>query len=269
MRILHLSVAMVAVMFLTLVGACRRDAGPILSGNAALDEGVRRLQQGDIHAAVTLLDRAAADLPNSASAHCNLGIAYWKLSKYSPAARALKKAAALSRQDTRPLEFLARVYMDAEQWGDARKALTEAMTVNANSPEILTALGLAEMHGGDSRQAREWLNRALELKPGYPPALYNMAVLCKDRLKSAAEAEPYLKRYLETAEEGPYMEKAKALMVAVRSAAGQDHAQHPTGRTGAETPPPDSRKAAEACGQGAKCYEAGDMDGAIEAYRRA
>lgn len=271
MRILNLSVAMFAATLLSLSSTgCRRDPGPILTGSAALEEGVRRLQQGDIQASVSLLDRAADDLPNSASAHCNLGIAYWRLSKYGPAARSLKRASALIPQDPRPLEFLARVYMDNDEWSDARKVLTQALTISASSPQILTALGLAEMHAGDSGQARQRLGRALELKPGYPPALYNMALLYK-KMKNPQEAEAYLRRYMETAEEGPYMEKAKGLMTALRASAGQqDRTHQPPGRTEpGPAPGPDSRRAAEVCSQGVKCYEAGDMDGAIEAYRRA
>ena len=168
------------------------------SGEPLLKEGLQRLQVNDIEAAIDLLARAAKLLPDSATAHANLGIAYWKAENHDEAIPALRRAARLSPHDARPAELLGQVLLEMSRWEEARAAYKDAFQISP-SAKMLTRMALVEALAGEPQAARALLLQALEEDAVYPPAIYNMAILSKDHLDDRDGAIEYFRRYIRTA----------------------------------------------------------------------
>ena len=138
-----------------------------------------KLREENYPAALPLLETAVKEMPNNASAYCNMGVALWKMNRLDSAIKAFETATNLNGNDARPLEFLAQALIETGAIEEARKALTEAHERTPHSPRILTSLAVVEIQCGG--KDLRYLTEALELKPSYAPALYNMALIYRDR----------------------------------------------------------------------------------------
>jgi len=182
--------ALIAIAFTAafIGGGCRsksNDKDPLVSG-------IGLLESGSIEAARDVLIEATALYTNSASAHCNLGIAYWKLGDNNAAIASLSRACELAEGDSRPQEFLANVLIDAGNVDGAHKIL---LNVENPTASTLTLMGVTAYRAGSSDLARSYLGQALQLNDNYSPALYNLALLCRDVYKIPREALSYYKRF--------------------------------------------------------------------------
>ncbi|MCK5849700.1 MAG: tetratricopeptide repeat protein [Kiritimatiellae bacterium] len=144
-----------------------------------LTDGMIELRERNYANALPLLEIAVQKRPQSPSAHCNLGIALWKMNHLVRASKAFETSALLNGNDARPLEFLAQVLMESGNLEEARKVLLEAHERTPHSPRILTSLAVAEIQCGKTNLT--YLIEAMKLKPGYAPALYNMALVYRDQ----------------------------------------------------------------------------------------
>ena len=214
---LSLRVMILAALALVCLGAgCREPSGaetapgaaPRTSGN---DEFVREATEaltdalrpgsevGRLRSAVELLEGA----PKNASVYANLGIGYWHLKENGKAAKAFRRAAALNRTDPRPLEFLARILMELERWGEAEEILLEAAARAPGSPRILVALAAVEIKSGDDSAAQALLERATAAAPLDAAALYNLGRLYEGRLADPEQAALWFGRYIDALEGAP------------------------------------------------------------------
>jgi len=175
------------------------------SGESSLEAGIARLQENNYKSAARHLEKAVKLLPDSPAAHCNLGITCWKTGRHKEAIFCFRKAAQLSPDDPRPLEFLARVMMDMQNWNDARSALALADKRLPSSSRILTTMALVEINSGNNAQAISRLTQALDTDPTYAPALYNMAVIHRDRLNNREAAATFFNRYIKVAAGDPHV----------------------------------------------------------------
>jgi len=191
-RVFYVWAAAVAGAATVLLQGCRRDRG-----ETDLAAGMAALEEQAYESAVQHLERAAKKQPVSASAYCNLGIAYWKLGRIERAVSSLTVAADLIGPDPLPLELLAQVYADARRWEEARDVLDRLSNGMPDTPRILTWQALVEYRAGETSAARDFLKRALVADPTYGPALYDMAVLYKDLPGGRPTAETLFEKYLE------------------------------------------------------------------------
>jgi tetratricopeptide (TPR) repeat protein len=168
------------------------------SGEDNIRTGLIRLREGNYKSAARLLEKAIDQLPDNSTARCNLGIAYIKMDRSTDAIPHLRRAAQLSPDDARPLEYLAIALMNIQNWNEARTALVQADKRQPSSPRILTALAMVEFRSGNNAQAHGRLNQVLEVDPSYAPALYDMAVLQRDRLNNRDAATAYFQKYMKT-----------------------------------------------------------------------
>jgi tetratricopeptide (TPR) repeat protein len=178
---------------LLLIAGCGR------SGESNLETGIARLKAGDYNAAAGMLEKASIQMPDNASARCNLGITYWKLGRHKESIFCFKKASQLCPDDIRPLEFMAAVIMEMQNWNEARGILIQADKRQPSTPRILTAIALVEFRSGNNAQALSRLTQAIEIDPTYATALYNMAVLQRDRLNNKEAAINYFQNYIKVA----------------------------------------------------------------------
>jgi tetratricopeptide (TPR) repeat protein len=166
-------------------------------GQTALKKGFQKLEAGKPEAAVTLLTKATEKLETSATAHCNLGIAFMQLQRLDEATSAFRKATELSPDDPRPPELLAQVLMQAEEWNAAQFAIETAQERAGTTPRILTFMAIIKIGTDDVIEARALLGKALSIQPDYAPALYNLAALWRDKAENTAKAVEYFEKFLE------------------------------------------------------------------------
>ena len=204
-------------------------------GERDFRNGVKEIDRGNYVRGITLLEKSITKRPGSddnAIAYNLLGVACWKLGqvqrateafeysrRLSPtlfeptynlasllfeggdlarAATLLEEAAVLDTQDPRALELLGKIHMDKGEWQEARRVLFGAYARSPQSPRVLTALGVIESRTGGADKAIFYLMQALEKKPSYAPAIFNLAVLYQRELKDNEQAIAYYRRFLES-----------------------------------------------------------------------
>jgi tetratricopeptide (TPR) repeat protein len=158
---------------------------------------------------------ALRDDPSSAEAHYGLGSVYLKQGNPKEARASFQQAVRLnaSYPDTRPnawnnlglldlhdgraddaigcfeealrgnpghwiaLENLGNAYRQQQRWVEARQTLERAVDMRPQEPEAIYSLAMVFAQTGDNDRAYEYLQRALKLRSGYPEALNNLGVL--------------------------------------------------------------------------------------------
>ena len=237
-------VAAAAAGMALLLSGCGRDSG----GQTYLEAGLARLRRGEYEGAARQLERAARKAPENATAYCNLGIVCWKLGRKERALEALRIAADLDPKDPRPLQFLGQILIGMEQWNEARETLKRLNDIAPDSPWVLTSLAVIAYHAGEASNTQLLLIKALDADPAYPPALYNLAVLNRDRLGKPAAAAEYFRKYLEQAPGESRAAKARAAIGELIQPApqtnapagvkAQDRSRADADRRGSPRPPP-------------------------------
>src|SRR5262249_1921368 len=84
----------------------------------------------------------------------------------------------------------------AREFSTAERSLGEALRLEPQNPEVLTALGLVRYQRKRANEAVQCFVKALEYRPKYPPALLNLAIIAQQDLNDLPSA---LKRYQEYA----------------------------------------------------------------------
>ena len=79
------------------------------------------------------------------------------------------------------LEKAARHFSDLDMHAEACEVLEERAFLSPRNPLIWNDLGVQRVAAGQRSDALIAFNRALEVFPGYPPALYNLGKLSLDR----------------------------------------------------------------------------------------
>jgi Tfp pilus assembly protein PilF len=83
---------------------------------------------------------------------------------------------------------LSRLYMASHRDDQALKHLSDALEKNPRDPLCLLMTALIRSQKGDSRQAIEFYERLLKVKPDFAPALNNLACLYADVLHDLGKA---------------------------------------------------------------------------------
>ncbi|NQT94381.1 MAG: tetratricopeptide repeat protein [Lentisphaerae bacterium] len=254
------------VAILLLSASCRRAGTP---AQEALQTGLGDLRAGKLERAEEHLQRAIALDGDSASAHCNLGIARLRRQRFTEAAEAFRKAGELS-DDAVPMEYLGHAFLHARRWAEASEAFVAAHERDPTSSRILNSLAVAHFLVGDPTRAESLLTQAAEEDAPYAPALYNLAVLSDSHETKAS----LLRRYLAVAPDGGRAERARRYLgqpgdPADTTAIAQPHIVAP-----AQPPPPpaparDTAAALAAWADGLEAHRGGDLDEAIKRYSRA
>lgn len=216
-------------------------------GQKELESGIRELKRENYVRAKSQFEKSIARRPghiDNAMVHNYLGIAEWRLGKFAEAmtafedsrrlnpnliepiynlgvlaaerddmrgaTRYLNEAATLNRTDSRPLEYLADLYMQRQQWSLARNALYSALDRSPRSPRIYNDIATVHVKLNQPQQALESLMMALEINTKYEPALFNLAVVYDTLLGDAEQARAYYKKFISAAPRDALVPAARA-----------------------------------------------------------
>jgi tetratricopeptide (TPR) repeat protein len=163
------------------------------------DLGSDLLNHGSFQSALTVFQYADKNYPKSAKLHVGLGISYYSLGQYDDAVRTLCEAFDLNPEDTKALDFLGKMRDTSPHYAEEvkRRLAFFVHTYPSNAAaEYYYALSLmnrSAVPSGESNRATEvHLLRAIQLKPDFPDAHYELGVLYQgegDYKKAAAQLE--------------------------------------------------------------------------------
>ncbi len=148
-----------------------------------------------------------------AEAAYNLGLLHREVGDSLRAVTRLREAAWYAPQDTRALEHIAAIYIREQHWEEAVKAIDEALERSPNHPRLLTLKGVADLALTGPNSAMEFWMRALEVRPDFPPALYNAAMTHANVLNSPEHARAFAEHYMAAEHEGIRRSQMEALLV--------------------------------------------------------
>ncbi len=158
--------------------------------------------------AVKVLTFAIQKYPQSAQLQVALGVALYSVGQYDAALEALCRAIDLNPKDTRAFDFLGKMYDVAPQKADevnSRLALFAREYPENAAANFYYALSLRRRSSGgaqaNNEQAERLLRNAVNLKPQWPEAHYELGLLYDDEsrtdeaireYRSAVQLEPGL-----------------------------------------------------------------------------
>lgn len=175
----------------------------------------RALERGETAIAIAQLEKATAISPDNANLWCTLGAAYRRSDGFAAARHAYERALALKPDYPQVLSnlgewciakgkveealewfdkalacapgfFEARLnqvaaLFELARYKDAREAAEQLVADEADRPEPYLNLGNVLVHTGKAKQGIKQYKKALELRPGYPEAHFNLATLLGSR----------------------------------------------------------------------------------------
>jgi tetratricopeptide (TPR) repeat protein len=147
--------------------------------------GVCQLQEGKADAAIQSFQEALKLDPGHAAARQNLALAYLEQGKTDDAIPLLRQLPAAQSE-------LGLAYLRTGQWGQARQLLLKS----GDSPDILNALGVANAHLGNYREAKSDFEKCITAAPDFAAAYLNLAV-AERHLDQKATALRHYQRFLE------------------------------------------------------------------------
>ncbi|HUN87991.1 MAG TPA: rhomboid family intramembrane serine protease [Terriglobales bacterium] len=127
-------------------------------------------RKGDIPHAQEAYRRVTQLKPNDAIGWTNLATAYAADQKFPESAAAWVQAAQVAKGINAAVPWFqaGKVYTVMDQQQDAINAYQKALALAPNQPEILGALGFAQLKAGQNPQAVSTLEKAVKLQPGNP-----------------------------------------------------------------------------------------------------
>jgi Flp pilus assembly protein TadD len=145
----------------------------------------------------TALHKASELDPKSAFVWNNLGLVAFERGHDQEAFLDFQKASELDPKYVQARLNKAVVYLDCGDYKKARVELEKAVEIDPTDGVL--ALGVAARGDGKLDLARRAYDRALDIEPDYPPALYNLGVLYMDFDKDPVKAKSFFGQYLQVA----------------------------------------------------------------------
>ncbi len=155
---------------------------------------------------------AAKKSPNKVRPLINLARGYTMSGDALSAIQLYEKALSVKSNLFQPHYNLADLYMELGRIQDALQHLKYAAVLKPEVPEIQGRLGEIYMGEKEFALAERHLKRAVELDPNYDIAFLNLGVLYFYHLKDSRQARVYFKRSLELAPNQPQAEKLRRLL---------------------------------------------------------
>ena len=154
------------------------------------------LHQG-FEPALTVFQFGVQRYPRSAQLRVGLGVAYYSLGQYDAAVEALCQAVDLDPADTKALDFLGRMYDVSPHYAEAvASRLARFVQIYPQNPaaNYYYALSLRRFpsdSNGGRRGAEKFLLRAVQLKPDFADAHYELGLLYDEQSHTSLAVREY------------------------------------------------------------------------------
>ncbi|MBE2181186.1 MAG: tetratricopeptide repeat protein [Chthoniobacterales bacterium] len=173
-------------------------------------DGVVAFQRGNFDGAREAYLSVLKIEPNNIPALVNLGATEYRMGNNAEAERLLRRALQLKPDNPTAWLNLGIIYLERDEPMRALAAAAQAVVHAPNDPVSRNYLGVAAGRNRWFDAAEAELRRAVELKPDYADAHFNLAVFCLERVPPATElARRHYRKALELgAEPDPLIDKA-------------------------------------------------------------
>ncbi len=185
--------------------------------------GISYSQLGQREKAVQAFQKSIQVNPGFVYPFYNLGVMILDSGQEDTAIAYLEKAAILDINGTKALEYLGYLFRRRREWKQARRVLNEAFQHAPHSSRIITALAILNLQSGNVEKAMVGFQQALEHDNGYLPAIYNLAVVNRQWLKSNDQALAYFNEYIRLSPEGPFADISRQAVNAINQLASSNH----------------------------------------------
>jgi len=142
-----------------------------------VDQARKLFSQGRFADAEKLYQQIVDTAPNNYFALSNLGVTQIQVRKLSAAEVALKKAIEINPKDAFAATNLGIVYCKQGRFDEAIASLLEAVANDDKDHIAWNYLGICYGEQGLKGKAEEAFKRSIEIRPDYPDAHFNLAVL--------------------------------------------------------------------------------------------
>ncbi|MBR1868706.1 MAG: tetratricopeptide repeat protein [Bacteroidales bacterium] len=172
-----------AAIFLSIAVAAQPKRSAATVENLVVD-AVSLLEAGDVQTARKLLELLRKEAPGDDAVHYYLGVCSLQEGKLDEAESSISKAASLDTANLWYKEALASVYSAKGENAKTAEIYIELMRKAPSqfaSPYTYTILGDKELQAWRDSSALSCYERALEMEPGYAPALLGKAEIYRMR----------------------------------------------------------------------------------------
>lgn len=201
---LVLCAAAIAAGCTTTNDSSRPKAQPERASEINLELGVDYLRRGELKLAKEKLDRAVEQNPRNAMAQATSGLLYYRLGENAKASSHFDRAVALDPNNPDILNNYSTVLCHQGKFERGEKyALQTATNALYKTPErgYLNA-GNCARSAGDLKRAEEHYRSALQVRPKFAAALFEMADL-ELKQNNYLSARAFLERYLQVSRVDP------------------------------------------------------------------
>ncbi len=150
-------------------------------------EGIVAFDKGNFEGAREAYLRVLKIEPNNLAALVNLGAAEYRLGHYDDSERLLRRALQIKADNATAWLNLGILYVDRNDPMRALAAMAQAVVYAPKDPVARNYLGVAAGRNRWFDAAEAELRRAIELRPDYADAHFNLAVFCLERTPPAKE----------------------------------------------------------------------------------
>lgn len=175
-------------------------------------DGIAAFEKGNFEGAREAYERVLKVEPNNLPALVNLGATEYRLGNFEEAERLLRRSLQIKPDNPTAWLNLGMIYLGRDEPMRALASVAQAVVHAPNDPVARNYLGVAAGRNRWFDAAESELRRAIELRPDYADAHFNLAVFCLERMPPATELAK--RHYREArrlgAEPDPLIEKALA-----------------------------------------------------------
>jgi len=173
-------------------------------------DGIAAFEKGNFQGAKAAYERVLKIEPNNLAALVNLGTTEYRLGNLEEAERLLRRSLQIKPDNPTAWLNLGMIYLGRNEPMRSLAAMAQAVVHAPNDPVARNYLGVAAGRNRWFDAAESELRRAIELRPDYADAHFNLAVFCLERIPPATElAKRHYREALRLgAEPDPLIEKA-------------------------------------------------------------
>ncbi len=165
---------------------------------AYINRGDVLIKMGKPEEALDVYQMALRFEPDNADLHYNLGVVLIELGKPNEAMERFANALRVDPEHLQSLmnsAILMQESSKAELRPEAYKRLFKVMDRQPNNDRVYFNLGMLAMDDGEFTKAEIWFSKAIELRPDFRSALFNLALLLNEQ-KRPQDALPHLQSLL-------------------------------------------------------------------------